>query len=116
MKTFLQLFFFLMVTQICFAQWYQQNSGTETICVVSSFIDSNTGSVVGDGGTILRTTNGGVDWTLQQSETMNNLYGISFTDSNFGSPLVNMPQDTRTSNGGKPTCNSTINRNYAVVI
>ena len=29
MKILLQtLFFFLLVTQICFAQWYQQNSGT----------------------------------------------------------------------------------------
>ena len=36
-----------------------------------SFTDANTGTAVGDHGTILRTTNGGASWTAQSSGTTN---------------------------------------------
>ena len=37
------------------------------------FTDANNGTVVGDDGTILRTTNGGTNWTSQTSGTTENL-------------------------------------------
>src|SRR5207249_2374990 len=42
------------------------------------------GTAVGDGGVILRTTNGGDSWSPQTSGTTKTLYGVSFTDTNNG--------------------------------
>ena len=89
MKTFLQtLFFFLMVTQICFGQWYQQNSGTTNSLNSLFFIDSNTGWVVGGdynyGSIILKTADGGNNWTTQSSGSKYYLRSVYFTDSNKG--------------------------------
>ena len=56
----------------------------QTICIGVSFTDANNGTAVGDSGTILRTTNGGTNWTSQSSGTTNWLYGVSFTDANNG--------------------------------
>src|SRR6266545_16156 len=52
-----------------------------------SFTDPNNGTAVGEGGTILRTTNGGAHWTIQTSGyegTGINFLGVSFTDANTG--------------------------------
>jgi photosystem II stability/assembly factor-like uncharacterized protein len=85
MKSFIQtLFFFLLVTQICFAQWYQQNSGTDKNLSAVQFIDANNGFVVGDSGIILRTTDAGNNWEIQPSETDLPLNDIFFLDENNG--------------------------------
>jgi photosystem II stability/assembly factor-like uncharacterized protein len=42
--------------------------------------DANTAAVVGSGGTILHTTDGGVTWSVQSSGTTANLSGACFTD------------------------------------
>ena len=52
------------------------------------FINTTTGWAVGNAGTILRTTNGGTNWTSQTSGTTNDLYAVSFTDANNGTLLV----------------------------
>jgi hypothetical protein len=44
----------------------------------------NTGTAVGSGGTILRTTNGGTTWNLQLSGTYFDLAGVSNIDTNNG--------------------------------
>ena len=46
--------------------------------------DTNNGIVVGFQGTILRTTNGGANWTAENSGTINNLWSVTFTDANNG--------------------------------
>lgn len=48
------------------------------------FSDAINGWVVGDGGSILRTTNGGAVWAPQSSGTLVNLYSVHFTDANNG--------------------------------
>ena len=48
------------------------------------FVDQNTGWAVGDGGTILKTTNGGTNWILQTSGTTFNLWSVDFVDQNIG--------------------------------
>ncbi|MBQ4203531.1 MAG: hypothetical protein II655_07505, partial [Thermoguttaceae bacterium] len=48
------------------------------------FVSATTGWVVGDRGTILKTTDGGATWTACESPTDANLYGVSFLDANFG--------------------------------
>ncbi|MEK9135709.1 MAG: hypothetical protein AAB393_01195, partial [Bacteroidota bacterium] len=58
--------------------WYWQNplpTGNALFGVF--FTDANTGTVVGDVGTILRTTNGGATWSNQASGTTATLNGVS---------------------------------------
>ena len=59
------LVFILSVTVS--AQWYQQNSGTGADLYAVSFSDEDHGWAAGASSTILRTTNGGTNWTIQNS-------------------------------------------------
>ncbi len=65
-----------------------------------SFSDINNGTVVGDGGVILRTTDGGALWVLQNSGTVNNLNGVSFSDSLNGTIVGANGVILRTNNAG----------------
>ena len=85
MKKLLQtLFFFLLAAQICFAQWYPQNSGTTKNLNDVVFIDANVGIAVGDSGIILRTTNGGSLWSVVPTNDYNKLTSVSFVDGGNG--------------------------------
>src|SRR5205809_7929077 len=53
----------------------------------TSFVDANTGTVVGEYGTIVRTTDGGNSWTVQASGTTETLWAVSFTDANNGTAV-----------------------------
>ena len=48
---------------------------------------ANTGTAVGDFGTIVRTTNGGATWVAQNSGTRNLLRGVSFSDATTGTAV-----------------------------
>ena len=97
----------MLVTQICFAQWYQQNSGTTANLNSVHFEDANNGWAVGDSRIILHTTNGGQEWIAQTSGTDRWLQSVSFTDLNNGTTVGGGENDTteegiilRTTNGG----------------
>ncbi|MBE0570942.1 MAG: T9SS type A sorting domain-containing protein, partial [Ignavibacteriaceae bacterium] len=94
------LFFFLLLTQICFAQWYQQNSGTTKNLNAVHFVDANNGCAVGDSGTIIHTTNAGVSWETQTSGTTNGLSDIQFIDANTGWAVGSSGIILKTTNGG----------------
>ena len=84
-KTFLQtLFLFFLVTQICFAQWYQQNSGTNKNLYAVQFTDANNGLAVGDSGTVLRTNDGGTSWTPVVTGITDNFTAMYFVDASNG--------------------------------
>jgi len=51
-------------------------------------------------GKILRTTNGGINWTSQSSGTTNWLWSVSFTDANTGTAVGEVGTILRTTNGG----------------
>jgi hypothetical protein len=77
MKTFSFFFLFVFCIEMTFAQsgWFLQNplaQGNQLWGVC--FTDANTGTAVGEGGTILRTTTAGVVWVQDenQSEIPNN--------------------------------------------
>ena len=54
--------------------WVSQSSAATTRSLEDvSFADANTGTAVGDDGTILRTTNGGNTWVNQTSGTTTTL-------------------------------------------
>ena len=59
-------------------------SGTYTGLNDIFFINSTTGWVVGDNGTILYTTNGGETWTPQTSNTTYSLNSVYFIDADTG--------------------------------
>jgi len=65
------------------------------------FTDANTGTIVGGGGTILRTTNGGATWTAQSSGTTQDLQNVFFTDANTGTVVGSGGTILRTTNGGE---------------
>jgi photosystem II stability/assembly factor-like uncharacterized protein len=77
------LFFFLLVTQICYGQWYQQNSGTTQNLRALHFVNENNGWAVGDCGIILHTSNAGATWDQQTIGTIS-LNDVFFTDENKG--------------------------------
>jgi photosystem II stability/assembly factor-like uncharacterized protein len=101
MKRFiLFLFVFGTVSQAQY-NWFWQNplpQGNHLNDV--KFISSTTGWAVGEYGTILKTTNGGTTWIIQQSGTVYNLHGVSFTDANHGTVVGSGGTILRTTNGG----------------
>ena len=84
MKKLYILLVTLFVVNGANAQWIYQNSGTFKSLNAVYLSDNNNGCIVGDSGTILRTTNGGTDWTPQQAGTFESLYSISFPDASTG--------------------------------
>ena len=82
-------------------EWVWQNplpqgNNLRAVC----FTDANTGTVAGDDGRILRTTNGGTTWVSQTSGTVWSLYGVSFTDANAGTVVGHKGTILRTTDGG----------------
>lgn len=82
MKTIILIFAFVLISyNITSAQWIQQNSGTSTDFHSVKFINKNTGWACGTG-TILKTTNGGINWVAQSHPATNKrLASISIVDS-----------------------------------
>src|SRR4029453_3209285 len=82
------------------------------------FVNSNIGTIVGDDGIILRTTDGGNNWDQQTSNTTDLLYAVHFSDENHGA-AVGFLNGTihRTTDGGQnwtPQTSGTINQLRAV--
>lgn len=90
----------LSLTQFCFAQWVSQSSGTVNDLNDISFADAQIESVVGNQGTILRTTNGGKDWIEQSSGTHLSLFGISLINADIGIAVGADGIILKTTNGG----------------
>ena len=82
------------------AQWVAQNSGTTNQLGSIYFKDLNTGYIVGDYGTILKTTDGGTNWIPQNSGTNNYLSSVFFTDNNNGFVVGSSGTLLRTTDGG----------------
>ncbi len=97
-KTSLPLFWILFSLLLCGnalsnptqppRDWFWQNplpQGNPLLAV--HFVNATTGTAVGDGGTILRTTDGGSSWVSQTSGTSTTLFGVSFTDAMTGTAV-----------------------------
>ena len=83
MKNILLLLTFLLVTSIQLtAQWFWQNPLPQGNTLYDlKFISSQLGWTVGDGGTILKTIDGGTTWMLQESGTNQVLYSVALMDT-----------------------------------
>lgn len=65
------------------------------------FSDSLRGTIVGDHGVILRTTNGGANWFVQNSTVTTDLTDVCFTDSLHGTAVGDIGTILHTIDGGK---------------
>lgn len=80
--------------------WSSQTSGTSNNLSGVFLRDANTGTAVGDKGTILRSTNGGATWTKQASGVTNPLQAVFFTDANNGTAVGSNGIILHTTDGG----------------
>jgi photosystem II stability/assembly factor-like uncharacterized protein len=86
-KNLYSLLIALFLASVIYPQggWFWQNplpagNTLRDVC----FVDENNGIAIGEAGTIIRTTDGGENWTVQPSGTMIKLNGVNFTDENNG--------------------------------
>jgi photosystem II stability/assembly factor-like uncharacterized protein len=86
MKSYLlTLFFFLLIAQMNYPQWTNQNPVPDGNDLWSTFfIDDSTGWIVGSAGFIKKTTNAGNEWIEQNSGTTLILKAVQFVDQNTG--------------------------------
>ena len=80
--TVLFLILLSLFTQPSSAQWQPQSSGATNTLRDVAFYNANTGYTVGDGGIVLKTTNGGNKWTRVSSPGKNDLVSVTVIDSN----------------------------------
>ncbi|MBZ0202331.1 MAG: T9SS type A sorting domain-containing protein [Ignavibacteria bacterium] len=64
--------------------WLNQQSNVTSKLVKCYFADSLMGWVVGDSGTILHTSNGGINWIRQNSGTGNYIFDLHFLNNSTG--------------------------------
>src|ERR1035438_5515126 len=85
MKKIILLFFLLFCSVFAFPQWTWQNPLPQGNWLTSVyFIDPNTGYAVGYCGAIIKTINGGTDWTVLSSGVMYDFTSVFFTDAYNG--------------------------------
>jgi photosystem II stability/assembly factor-like uncharacterized protein len=83
-----------------FGQWSTANSGTTNNLNGGYLLDSGVGFVVGDAGTILKTTDAGTTWAPLNSGTTNALYEVYFFDATQGVAVGEQGLILRTTDGG----------------
>src|SRR6266511_4782265 len=83
-----------------FGQWSPVDSGTTSNLNGAVLLDSGTGFVVGDTGTILKSTDAGATWTPLASGTSTTLHGIYFLDPTEGVAVGDSGTILRTTDGG----------------
>lgn len=98
-SAFLFAFIFLWHVNANAQFWVYQTSGTTQHLNDVYMINSLTGWIVGDAGTLLKTDNGGQVWT-QVNVTGNDLNSITFKDANIGVAVGDGGVILRTVDGG----------------
>ena len=83
-----------------FGQWSTANSGTTNNLNGGYLLDSGVGFVVGDAGTILKTTDAGMTWSPLTAGTTNALYDVYFFDATQGVVVGEQGLILRTTDGG----------------
>ena len=85
-KLFLFILVFLLILPASIkAQWVQQYSGNPSILFTTNFVDNNNGFAAGANESFLRTTNGGLEWTVLNQGGSSDFYAdMFFRDSQTG--------------------------------
>ncbi|MBE0572719.1 MAG: hypothetical protein IH618_14345 [Ignavibacteriaceae bacterium] len=100
MKIISALIILLSFTGLVNAQWQALSSPTQNDLWSVCFSDTNNGWVVGENGTIIHTTDGGLTWQFQTSGISSPLYSVFFIDNNTGWVVGDFGVILHTSNGG----------------
>src|SRR5688572_16715425 len=99
-KAILCLSLSLIMVMGATAQWSTQTSGTGEDLRSVHFEDANTGWIVGTGGIIRKTTNGGTSWTTQGAGvTFQRLNSVFFVSTTTGWTAGNNGVILKTTNG-----------------
>src|SRR5207244_7243228 len=94
-------FLFISLSNLSvFGQWSPVDSGTTSNLNGAHLLDSGTGFVVGDTGTILKSTDAGATCMPLTSGTSTTLHGIYFLDPNEGVAVGDSGTILRTTDGG----------------
>jgi photosystem II stability/assembly factor-like uncharacterized protein len=80
--------------------WTTGSSGVSSTLLDAFMVDASTIFAVGDGGTILRTTDGGSSWGTRSSSTTATLYAVRFADASTGIAVGDDGVVVRTTDGG----------------
>lgn len=83
------------------APWAPQISGTTQPLYGVSFANETAGCAVGGGGTVLRTTDGGLTWKAQASGTAQTLKAVVFVGATAGWAVGGGGTIVRTTDGGR---------------
>lgn len=80
------LIFFFLVTINCYPQqyWLNLTTASNQNLYKCSFVDTLNGWAVGDSGVIIRTTNGGYNWVLQDSHLREYMVSVNFINKRLG--------------------------------
>ncbi|MBE2257130.1 MAG: hypothetical protein IAE65_13135 [Ignavibacteria bacterium] len=65
MKTKILILFFIFIFKSVYSQWQQQQTGITSALYDIEFVNGKTDWSCGEGGRILKTTNGGINWINQ---------------------------------------------------
>ncbi|MEO8514016.1 MAG: YCF48-related protein [Ignavibacteria bacterium] len=108
------LLFFILACVKLYSQpygWFAQSSGTANNLTSVYFANANTGLVVGQLGTVVKTTNGGTNWVAQASGVNNHLFGVFFINPTTGWIVGDVGLILKSTNGGSTWAaqNSTTN-------
>jgi len=100
-------------------QWVHPDVQGTTINDLS-FIDDNNGWAVGQGGVIMKTTDGGNTWAAQNSGTTYNILGVDFVSSSTGWAVGNLGDYTsfviKTTDGGTTWTAQTLPSGYNTAV
>ena len=81
--------------------WVLQSPYPQSHALFSSkFLDSSNGYAVGQIGTVIKTTNGGINWTVKNLDSLKTFYSCSFININTGFVCGQSGSLYKTINGG----------------
>lgn len=101
-------------SQPTLAQWQKQTSGTTEHLNDVDVLNQTTAVVIGNKGTILKTTDSGLNWIQKNSNTTNNLNAVSFRNEENGIVVGNEVL-CRTTDGGESWSATTFSDNFISV-
>ena len=81
--------------------WIAQQSGTSANLTGVAFVGEKQGWVVGEGGVVMQTWDGGMHWVSQTLETGVNLMAVDFVDPKHGWVVGDNMTILATADGGK---------------
>jgi photosystem II stability/assembly factor-like uncharacterized protein len=84
--TILSFLIIIFITSGLYSQqyWLSLNSPVKLDLKKCCFLDSLTGWVAGDSGLVMKTTNGGLNWSRQNAKTKNQIHEVFFLNKRLG--------------------------------